>query len=103
MAAVYSARFSRWTATRPGLGLAAAAASSAASTAELAAAYVAASGRGRPGGGISRVRSLVATFSQISAWLQMCSTSNVSSISPAVFSLALWQVTQYLLKTAGEE
>src|SRR5437879_4398463 len=100
MAAVYSARFRRCTATRPGLGLAAAAASSAPSIADVIAVYVAASGRGRPGGGISCVRSLVATFSQISALLPTWSTSSASSVSPAVLSFVLWQVTQYLSSIA---
>ena len=72
-AAVYSARFKRCTATRPGLGLARAAASSAVSNSVVTFAYVALSGRGRPAGGISPVRSLRATFSHKSA----CSTDVV--------------------------
>src|SRR5439155_1353097 len=49
---------------------------------------------------MSCVRSLVATFSQTSSLPATCSTSSVSSINPAVFSLLLWQVTQYLLRTS---
>src|ERR1051325_5703105 len=99
----YSVRFKRCPATRPGLGLAAAAASSAFSTEDVSAVYVASSGRGRPGGGISLERSFRRTFSQSSAPAPGCSTSALSSRSPAVFEFWLWQVTQYLSRTARED
>src|SRR5450631_297886 len=67
MAEVYSDRFNLCTATRPGLGFKAAAASRAVSSCLVTSAYVALSGRGIPGGGISPVRNLRATFSHSSA------------------------------------
>src|SRR5262249_12180537 len=62
--------------------------------------YEESSGRGLPGGGISCVRSLRATFSHDSAPSATCSRSSLSSNSPAVFSRSLWHVTQYLLRMA---
>ena len=49
---------------------------------------------GLPAGGIAPVRSLRTTFSHAFAPALTCSTSILSSISPAVFSFSLWQVTQ---------
>src|SRR6516164_6382694 len=40
------------------------------------------------------------TFSQVSAPAATLPASMVSSVRPAVFSLGLWQVTQYLSRTA---
>ena len=61
---------------------------------------VAWSGRGMPCGGIMPPCILRTTFSQVSAPSPMCSTSILSSVSPPVFSLSLWQVTQYLSSSA---
>src|SRR5204862_3713923 len=55
---------------------------------------------GQPGGGISCVRSLMETFSHASSSPATCSTSIVSSINPAVFSVWLWHGTQYVLRTS---
>ena len=66
-ALAYSARFRRWTAgRRPGFGSAAAAASIAVSRRAATPSYCASLGRGRPAGGIARVRSLRTTFSHSS-------------------------------------
>src|SRR5260370_1036342 len=100
MAAVYSARFSRCTATRPGLGFASAAASVSDPIAAVIALYVGMAGGGRPEGGISCGRSLVAPFPHASPEPATCAASNVSRITPAVFSRLLWQVMQYLLRTS---
>ena len=67
MAFAYSVRFSRCTGTRPGFGAAAAAASSAASSADGRRGVGGLVRPRPPGGGISRVRSLRATFSHTSA------------------------------------
>src|SRR5580765_3184073 len=68
---------------------------------DASALYVAASGRGAPGGGMALVRSLRMTFSQVSAFAEGCSTSSPASDSPAVFRRSLWHVTQYLLTVAA--
>src|SRR5580704_16718484 len=47
------------------------------------------------------VRNFWTTFSQTSACSPTCSRSAVSRTNPPVLSLALWQVVQYLLKTAA--
>src|SRR5580765_5560467 len=67
---------------------------------DASALYVAASGRGAPGGGIALVRSLRMTFSHVSAFAEGCSTSSPASVRPAVFRRSLWQVTQYLVTVA---
>ena len=61
---------------------------------------MAASGRGRPGGGISPVRNFVTIFSHCCALSATGYMSGLSSGSPAVFSLLLWHVTQYLLSVS---
>src|ERR1700734_3068557 len=48
------------------------------------------------------VRNFWTTFSQTSACSPTCSRSAVSRTNPPVLSLALWQVVQYLLKTAAD-
>src|SRR6202007_554343 len=58
--------------------------------------FVGSSGRGLPCGGIIPPRNLRMTFSHVSAPSTGWSTSILSSISPAVRSLWLWQVTQYV-------
>src|SRR3954466_3676595 len=59
---------------------------------------VAASGRTRTvGGGISPERIFRATFSHISACAGTSARSSPSSDRPAVFSLSLWQDTQYVV------
>ena len=88
-ALTYSVRFRRWIAGRPGLGCAAAARSSAVSSQDANSALVAASGRGRPGGGIAPARSLRTTFSHTSAPPPTSARSAVSSSSPAVRRRAL--------------
>ena len=55
---------------------------------------VAASGRGRPAGGIEPARSRAITFSRLPDWYAAIAASTVSSASPAVLSRWLWQVTQ---------
>jgi hypothetical protein len=63
--------------------------------------YVAASGLGEPAGGIDAERSLRTTFSQSSGLVAGWEASAGSMTSPAVFSRALWHVTQYWVKTAA--
>ena len=94
MALVYSVRLSRCTVSAPGLRSAAAARSSPVSIQWTNAPYVASSGRGRRGGGISRARSLRITFSQTSAPSPMCTRSSDSSVNPAVCKRSLWQAVQ---------
>ena len=94
MALAYSDRFSRCTAGRPGFGRAFQASSRALSRWLASASYVAASGRGRPAGGMVRVRSFCATFSHTSGLPPTLPTSTVSSARPPVSSRSLWQPTQ---------
>src|SRR5207244_5606864 len=61
---------------------------------------VAASGLGRPCGGMEPCCSFAITFSQTSGFADGFMTSSVSSANPAVFSFWLWHVTQYLSNTA---
>src|SRR4029079_726742 len=79
----------------PALGFAAAARSSSVSRNAAVASYVFESGRGEPAGCIAVDRSLRTTFSQSSGLVLTCARSAGSITSPAVFILALWQVTQY--------
>ena len=58
------------------------------------------SGRGRPAGGMTPVRSFLTTFSQTSAPAATFDTSMPSSVRPPVRSFSLWQVTQYFLISA---
>ena len=58
-------------------------------------------GWGIPAGGIAPVRSFTITFSQVSASAGIFAGSSVSSMSPAVFSRWLWQVTQYWFTSCG--
>src|SRR5256884_2901057 len=53
-----------------------------------------------PGGGITPARSLRITFSHNSAWSPAVVRSNFSSVKLALFVRSLWQVTQYLSRTA---
>src|SRR5690349_4266387 len=62
--------------------------------------YVASSGCGLVGGGISRARSFRNTFSHSCGFDPMRSVSALSSIRPETFSRSLWQVMQYLSSTA---
>src|SRR5206468_8576050 len=91
----YSVRFSRRVAGLPGFGLAAEAWSSLVSRYAVRVWYVVLSGRGRPAGGITPVLSLCTTFSQTARSSLTFSTFALSSISPAIADLWLWQVTQY--------
>ena len=96
MAFWYSVALSRRRASlRPGSGLDAAARSSSVSRYEVRLTYDAWSGRGRPAGGIIPARSFVTTFSQTSAPSPTFARSIVSSASPAVRRVSLWQDTQY--------
>ena len=100
MAAAYSARLSRWSATRPGLGFAAAASSSERSSQDTNPSAAAWSGRGTPGGGIIPPRTLRTTFSHTSASPARCARSMVSNVRLAVFARWLWHVTQYWSRSA---
>ena len=101
MAFLYSVRVSRWKGgSLPGSGLILAAASSFASKCEATASYVAASGRGRPAGGIAPVRSFRTTFSQAAASAPGSSAFSFSSANPPACTFSLWQVAQYLLRVA---
>ena len=96
MALTYSVRFRRRTDTRPGLGCAAACASSAATSAAVNASAAAGfSGCRAVSGGICPLRSLRTTFSSTGALAPRSPRSTLSSMSPAVCSRSLWQVTQY--------
>jgi hypothetical protein len=96
MALAYSERFSRWITGRPGYGFSSAALSSCVSNHEVSSVYAALSGRLTPCGGIVPERSLRTTFSQTSGFEPTSSRLEVSSVSPAVLSFWLWQVTQYV-------
>ena len=102
MALAYSTRFIRRATTRPGLGSAAATRSSAVSSEVAKASMVAASGRGRPSGGICPLRSLCTTFSSTSAFAATFPMSSWSSMRPAVCNRSLWQLTQYRSKSSRE-
>ena len=65
MAFAYSVRFRRWSSGWPGFGFAAAAWSRRVSIHVAVWVYVASSGRGKPGGGMARMRNLRTTFSQV--------------------------------------
>ena len=96
-ALLYSTRLRRCTVVRPGFGSAAAARSSSSSSQPATVSYVAASGRGRPAGGIMPLRSLATTFSQDAAWAGTSAASSASSeigTRPARCSLSVWQVRQ---------
>ena len=84
----YSARLSRWSATRPGFGFAAAAWSSERSSHDTKPSTAAWSGRRTPGGGIMPPRSFRTAFSHTSAWSDRCARSIVSNVMLAV--LARW-------------
>ena len=81
---------------RPGLGRASAAVSSVDSSQDAKALYAAPAGRGRPTGGMVRLRSFRTTFSHSSGWAATCAaeTSTASKARPAVRNRPLWQVTQ---------
>src|SRR5712692_5799309 len=49
---------------------------------------------------MARLRSLTMTFSHVSAELNTCAASTLSSISDPVFSRSLWHVTQYVLRSS---
>src|SRR5262249_40279983 len=100
IAFAYSMRFRRWSVGRPGSGCSAATRSRLSSRDAATLSASALSGRGRPAGGIAPVRIFRTPFSRPSARSPIRAGSNVSSISPAVFSRWLWQVTQYLSSTA---
>ena len=70
--------------------------SSVVSSHEAKALYAAPAGRGRPTGGMVRLRSFCTTFSHSSGWATTCAaeTSTSSRARPAVGSRPLWQVTQ---------
>ena len=76
------------------VGLAAHARSISFSSEPATARYVAASGRGIPGGGIEPARSLAITRSHTSALAPGLLTSKLSSASPAVRSFWLWHAVQ---------
>src|ERR1035438_10714071 len=95
MALLYSTRFRRCTAGRPGLGLAAAARSRASSRDLVNDAAVGAAGRGMPAGGISPVRILRSTFSSTAALPPALATSIPLSATPAVAFFWLWHRAQY--------
>ena len=98
----YSVRLKRCSSgSVPGFGFAAAERSSSLSRNVATESYVALSGRGAPGGGIVAERSLRMTFSQTSGLALTRLVSAGSITSPAVFSRALWHVTQYCVKTAA--
>src|SRR5580658_2045877 len=100
MALAYSDRFRRWSAERPGLGRAVAWISMAFSSEEANAFMAALSGRGMPCGGMASTRILRMTFYQSSAFSGTLAKSALWRDRPPVFSLSLWQVTQYL-STSG--
>ena len=106
----YSVRFRRWNvADRPGSRVAAQLASSSPSSQSRKPSRAAASGRGRPAGGITPPRSLRTTRSHSAAWPPTSARSRVSRVSPTARSCptsgdagrpspftvpSLWQVTQ---------
>jgi hypothetical protein len=86
---------------RPGLRLSSQASSSFCSRNPATSAYVLASGRGIPAGGIVLVRSFLITFSKISGCAAGLDGSTTSRARFAVSIWLLWQTTQYCLKTAA--
>jgi len=95
MALLYSMRFKRWMAGRPGLGFVEAARSRAASSDSVNALAAEGSGRGSPRGGISPVLTLRRTFSKSLAFSPGLARFTFSRTMPAVFACSLWQLTQY--------
>ena len=95
MALLYSARFRRCTAGRPGLGCAAAYLSSESSSVRVKFATTGAAGRGIPAGGISPVLNLRSTRSSSAALGPALAGSTPFSATPAVGFFWLWQATQY--------
>src|SRR5882724_3940916 len=102
MALLYSARLSRWAAGLPGFGLAAADLSKESSSHLANDDAAEGSGCGMPAGGISPERTLRRTRSRTSAWLPTLERSTMSSATPPVFSLWLWQPRQYLSSSARD-
>ncbi len=96
MALLYSVRLRRWTEPAlPGFGAAAHARSRSVSNEVAIERYVAASGRGIPGGGIIPDRSFTMTCSHSSASAAGFVASRPSSLIPAIAATSLWQTTQY--------
>ncbi len=97
---LYSVRFSRRAVTRPGSGgRARSARSSSASIQAVTPLTSASSGRGRPTGGISWLRSLPRTFSQAwESWAIEAAVGYASRSRPPVFNWELWQRTQLFVR-----
>ena len=101
MAFWYSVRFRRWNAAvLPGLTRAAAARSSSVSSDAIRPSSTGRSGRGAPAGGIVPACSFRTTFSHAAPSAATRCVSTVSSSNPPAFDRALWQVTQYVFKSA---
>ena len=94
MAAVYSARLSRWKERRPGFGSASALASSWVSSDPATSASTSSAGRRAPGGGIMPSRSFQTIFSARAASSGAFPASKPESVMFPVFMRSLWQTMQ---------